>query len=63
MWICHKLAKSIISKTPESDIDDISINKHLKKLLKMIDQIISNQKLWRIASEFERPFKPKLSVS
>ena len=56
-----KLANSILAKTPESDLDDISINKLLQKLLEIIDPVISNQKLWRILSELEKPLKPQLS--
>ena len=56
-----KLANSILAKTPESDLDDISINKLLQKLLEIIDPVISNQKLWRILSELEKPSKPQLS--
>ena len=44
----EKLAKSILARTPESDLDDISINKLL-------------QKLWRILSQLEKPLKPQLS--
>lgn len=56
-----KLANSILAKTPEFDLDDISINKLLQKLLEIIDPVISNQKLWRILSELEKPSKPQLS--
>ena len=57
-----KLTNSILAKTPESYLDDISINKLLQKLLEIIDPVISNQKLGRILSELEKPWKPKLSV-
>jgi hypothetical protein len=33
----------------------------LQKLLEIIDPVISNQKLWRILSELEKPWKPQLS--
>ena len=57
----ERLVKSILAKSPESNYTEISINKFLKKILKLIDQVISNQKLWRILSELEKPLKPQLS--
>jgi len=57
----ERLVKSILAKAPESDCSEISINKFLKKILKLIDPVISNQKLWRILSELEKPWKPQLS--
>jgi len=33
----------------------------LQRLLEIIDPVISNQKLWRILSESEKPLKPQLS--
>jgi len=57
----EKLVKSILAKTSESDIDNISINKFFQRLLEIIDPVISNQKLWRILSELKKPLKPQLS--
>lgn len=57
----ERLVKSILAKAPESDCSEISINKFLKKILKLIDPVISNQKLWRILSELKKPWKPQLS--
>nr|UVG41922.1 hypothetical protein [Navicula tsukamotoi] len=56
----EKLVKSILAKAQESDYKEISINKFLKKILKLIDPVISNQKLWRILRELEKPLKPQL---
>jgi hypothetical protein len=57
----EKLAKSILARTPESDIDDININKLLQRLLEIIDPVISDKRLWKILSELEKPLKPRLS--
>jgi len=57
----ERLVKSILSKAPESNYTEISINKLLKKFLKLIDPVISNEKLWRILSELEKPLKSQLS--
>lgn len=53
----EKLAKSILAKAPQSDYLEISINKFLKKILKLIDPVISDQRLWKILSEFGKPIK------
>ena len=57
----ERLVKNILSKAPESNYTEISINKLLKKFLKLIDPVISNEKLWRILSELEKPLKSQLS--
>ena len=57
----ERLVKSILAKAPESNFIEISINKFLKKSLKLIDPVISNEKLWRILNELEKPLKPQLS--
>ena len=57
----ERLVKSILAKAPESNYTEISINKFLKKILKLIDPVISNEKLWRILRELEKPLKPQLS--
>ena len=33
----------------------------MQRLKEIIDPVISNQKLWRILSEFQKPLKPQLS--
>ena len=50
----EKLVKSIAAKTPQSSDKEISINKFLKKILKLIDPVISDQRFWRIISESEK---------
>ena len=40
----ERLVKSILSRAPESDYSEISINKFLKKILKLIDPVISDQR-------------------
>ena len=55
------LIKSILARTQESDLDEISINKLLRRLLEIIDPVISNQKLWRILNQLKKPLKPQLS--
>ena len=53
----EKLIKSILSKTAQSDIDKFSINKLLKRLAQIIDPVISNERFWKIISEFKKPLK------
>ena len=53
----EKLVKSILGKAPESNYTQISINKFLKKILKLIDPAISDQQFWRILVELEKPYK------
>ena len=48
----ERLVKSILAKAPESDYSEISINKFLKKIVQLIDPVISDQRFWRILSEF-----------
>ena len=59
----EKLVKSIVAKVDQSSEKQISINKFLKKILKLIDPLISDQRLWRILSESQKPIKSELSVS
>lgn len=54
------LVKSILAKAPQTDYSEISINKFLKKILKLIDPVISDQRFWRILSEFGKPIKSEL---
>ena len=56
----ERLVKSILAKAPESDSSEISINKSLKKILKLIDSVISDQRFWRTLSEFGKPIKSEL---
>jgi hypothetical protein len=56
----ERLVKSILSRAPESDYSEISINKFLKKILKLIDPVISDQRFWRILGEFGKPIKSEL---
>lgn len=58
-----KLVKSIVAKTDQSSEKKISINKFLKKILKLTDPLISDQRFWRIISESQKPIKSELSVS
>ena len=39
----ERLVKSILAKVPESGYREISINKFFKKILKVIDPVISDQ--------------------
>jgi len=56
----ERLVKSILSKGPESYYSEISINKFLKKILKLIDPVISDPRFWRILGEFGKPIKSEL---
>jgi hypothetical protein len=56
----ERLVKSILAKAPQSDYSEISINKFLKKILKLIDPVISDQRFWRILSEFGKLIKSEL---
>lgn len=56
----ERLIKSIVARTEQSDLDEISINKLLKRLLEIIDPVISDQRFWRILSEFGKPIKSEL---
>lgn len=51
----EKLVKSILARTSESDLDEISINKLLRRLLEIVDPVISDQRFWRILAELEKP--------
>jgi hypothetical protein len=57
----EKLVKSILAKAPQSSYQEISINKFLGKILKLIDPVISDQRFWRIISESQKPIKSELS--
>jgi len=50
----EKLVKSVVAKTDQSSDSEISINKFLEKILKLIDPVISDQRFWRIVSESQK---------
>jgi len=54
------LIHSILARTEQCDLDEISINKLLKRLLEIIDPVISDQRFWRILSKFGKPIKSEL---
>ena len=56
----EKLVNSILAKAPESSYSEISINKFLKRILELMAPVISNQRFWRILSEFGKPLKSEL---
>ena len=56
----ERLVKSILSKVPESNYQEISINKYLRKTLKLMDPILSDQRLWIIVTEFSKPLPARL---
>ena len=56
----ERLVKSILAKAPQTDSSEISIDKFLKKILKLIDSVISDQRFWRILNEFGKPIKSEL---
>ena len=53
----NKLIKSILSKVSKTSSQEISLNKFLTKVAYQIEPIVTNQKLWRILSELEKPVK------
>jgi hypothetical protein len=59
----EKLVKSVVVKTDQSSYKEISINKFLKKILKLIDPVISDQRFWRVIIESRKLIKSELSVS
>lgn len=58
-----KLVTSIVAKTNQSSEKQISINKFLKKILKLIEPVISDQRFYKLISESRKPIKSELSVS
>ena len=56
----EKLINSLLAKIPEHSYQETSINKFLKKILKLIDPVISDQRFWRILGEFGKPIKSQL---
>jgi len=59
----ERLIKSVLSKAPESQYSEISINKLLQKIIDLVEPIVLDHRLWRIFSEFEKPIKSILPVS
>lgn len=57
----EQLVKGILAKVPQSSYQEISINKLLKKILKLIDPVISDQRFWKILSESGQTIKSELS--
>ena len=55
------LVKSILSKSKESSYSEVSINKFFKKVLNLIDPVISNQRFWQILNEFGKGIKSSLT--
>ena len=50
-----RLVKSILAKLPESDYQEISINKFVKKILRLVEPVISDKRFFRILAELEKP--------
>ena len=61
----EKLVKSILAKARNSDYSEMSLNKVLNKLYKVLNKsfemTLGNPKLLRILSEFEKPLPSKLA--
>ena len=51
----EKLVNRILAKAPQSSHKEISINKFLKKILKVIEPVISDQIFYRILRESQKP--------
>ena len=58
-----KLIKSVLSKVSLTSSQEISINKFLIKIADRIEPIVTNQKLWQILHEFEKPMKSAKFIS
>lgn len=56
----EKLINSLLAKVPQSSYQETSINKLFKRVLKIIEPVISDQRFWRILSESEKPIKSQL---
>ena len=46
-----------MAKVSESNYQEISPNKFLKRVLELMDPVISNQRFWKVLSELEKPHK------
>lgn len=57
------LVESVLAKTEQTEIREISLNKFLKKIAKWIESIISNQKFWTIVKQSQTPVEPKVDNS
>lgn len=53
----ERLIKSILAKASESNYQETSPNKFIKRVLELMDPVISNQGFWRVLSELEKPHK------
>jgi hypothetical protein len=60
-----KLIKSVISKSKGLDDSkgEISLNKYLSKLLKLLDPIFSDTKILRVLSELNKPVKTRFFIT
>ena len=56
----EKLINSVLAKVPQSSYEETSINKLFKRVLKIIEPLISDQRFWRILSESQKPIKSQL---
>lgn len=57
----QKLLTSILAKTQQSSLSEISFNKYLRKILFLVDPFISNKDLWTIVNEFYKPIPPNFT--
>ena len=57
-----KLVRSILAKTRNSPYRETSPNKILKKILRFIDPVISDQRFWIIVNTCLKPTKSELSL-
>lgn len=51
----EKLMRSVQAKAPQSPYNESSLNKSLKKIIKVIDPVVSDPKFWRLVSESQKP--------
>lgn len=50
-----RLVKSILSKSKNSSVEEISFNKFSKKILNGLEPVLTNKHLWRILVGLEKP--------
>jgi hypothetical protein len=50
----EKLINSLLAKVPQNFYQETSINKLFKRVLKIFELVISDQKFWRILSESKK---------
>jgi hypothetical protein len=53
----EKLVKSILAKSGQSSIEEVSLNKFLKRISNGLEPVLTNQNLWRILAELKKPHK------